>query len=36
VIAIWAGMFPELRRAGALHEMKSLPAEASEAAERMH
>jgi MFS family permease len=36
VIAIWAWMFPELRRAGALHEMKSLPAEASEAAERMH
>src|ERR1700719_1599334 len=36
VIAVWAWMFPELRRAGALHEMKDVPTEASEAAERMH
>ena len=37
VIALWAWRFPELRRAGALGDMKSVTEEASEeAAERMH
>ena len=37
VIAIWAWMFPELRRAGVLHEMKSVTLETSaEAEERLH
>jgi MFS family permease len=36
VIALWAWKFPELRRAGVLHEMKSVNEEASEALERMH
>jgi MFS family permease len=37
VIAIWALRFPELRRAGALHEMKSITMETSaEAEERLH
>ena len=36
VIAIWAWIFPELRRAGDMTAMKSVAEEASEAAERMH
>src|ERR1700691_2414470 len=35
VIAIWAWKFPELRRAGALGDMKTVAEEASEAVERM-
>ncbi len=37
VIAIWAWKFPELRRAGALHQMKSVTLETSaESEERLH
>ena len=36
VIALWAWMFPELRRAGKISDMKSVTEETSEAAERMH
>jgi MFS family permease len=35
VIALWAWMFPELRRAGALTEMKSVTEEIAESAKRM-
>jgi len=35
VIALWAWMFPELRRAGALTEIKSVTQEIAESAERM-
>ncbi len=36
VIALWAWRFPELRRAGKLHEMKSAAEEIEEEAERRH
>jgi MFS family permease len=36
VIALWAWWFPELRRAGKLHEMKSVAEEIEEEAERRH
>jgi MFS family permease len=36
VIALWAWIFPELRRAGDMNAMKSVAEEASEAAEPMH
>jgi MFS family permease len=36
VIALWAWRFPELRRAGALHEMRAVSEDATEALERMH
>jgi len=35
VIALWAWRFPELRRAGALGDMKSVAEESSDAAERI-
>jgi MFS family permease len=35
VIALWAWMFPQMRRAGALTEMKSVTQEVTEAAERV-
>lgn len=35
VIALWAWLFPELRRAGELNAMKSVVEEAAETAERV-
>jgi len=35
VIALWAWIFPELRRAGRLGEMRSVGEEAAEAVERV-